>query len=100
MNGNVTAEFHWLPACGSHSSTSEVHRERGEGEGGKGRDGAAIGLFAHPSDEGGGSVRLLPLYGSRAGTGWLRSGCGSPPESMAAGIALESGGEAETCQRW
>ncbi|KAM7380491.1 hypothetical protein PAMP_003783 [Pampus punctatissimus] len=57
-------------------------------------------LFARLSEQGGGSVHLLPLYGSRAGTGWLRSGCGSPPESMAAGIALESEGEAEACQRW
>lgn len=45
-------------------------------------------------------VFFLPRYGSRVGTSWLRSGRGSPPESMADGIAPESEGDAETYQRW
>lgn len=99
MNGNATVECDWLPPSGSHSGTSiqsmgtsEVYRERR----------LAVGPLAHPSEEGGSVILFFPLprYGSRAGTSWLRSGRGSPPESMAAGIAQESEGEAETCQRW
>lgn len=102
MNGNVTAKFDWLSLCGPQSATGEVCRQprllldSSHIHLSGGRDELALfflSFFFFSSPR-------FPRYGSRAWTSWLRGDRGSPPESMAAGIALESGGDTETCQRW